>query len=234
MKKVFNALFLISILIVFIFFIITLNEVETQVRPDYISDLTTQNGSLNAVSAIYLDYRIYDTLFEVTVFFIAAFGISYFLGSFPESKNEKYTNINEKSSFGFESSEKLIFFLTQIFAVYVILTGHLSPGGGFVGGVIGGTGMLILAGTKNIDELEKDFVSLKLHYIEVFIMISIPVFFIFSSVFFSETLNFLPAGKPGSIFSGGTALILNILIGFKVYLGTWTIFYMFVKHRGMI
>ena len=41
----------------------------------YLSNGVTDTGALNMVTAIYLDYRAYDTLGEATVFFAAALGV---------------------------------------------------------------------------------------------------------------------------------------------------------------
>lgn len=50
-----------------------------QVRPGvthyYITNGVAQTGALNLVTAIYLNYRVYDTLGEATVFFASALGV---------------------------------------------------------------------------------------------------------------------------------------------------------------
>lgn len=45
-----------------------------------------QTGALNMVTAIYLNYRVYDTLGEATVFFAAALGVFMLLRKDGEEK----------------------------------------------------------------------------------------------------------------------------------------------------
>lgn len=202
---------------------------------NYAQTVLADNGSMNMVSAIYLDYRMYDTIFEITVFFIAAFGVSYILSKIPSTIEKTDGEINKAELVQNGTSVNLIFLLSTIFAIYIMITGHLGPGGGFVGGVIGGTGILVLSGNKDLNQIENDFEKMRIHGIEKYVLISIPIIGLTTLLFTSEALlNFLPVGTPGSLFSGGTAMILNFLIGFKVFAGTWTIFYHFVSHRGLI
>lgn len=50
---------------------------------DFLYQTFTENfyektGSLNAVTAIYLDYRLYDTIFETLTLLVSVIGIIYF------------------------------------------------------------------------------------------------------------------------------------------------------------
>lgn len=45
----------------------------------------------------------------------------------------------------------------QLYAIYVIMHGHSSPGGGFQGGVILGASFILLAMAYGIDEVKKIF-----------------------------------------------------------------------------
>ena len=45
----------------------------------------------------------------------------------------------------------------QLFALYVIMHGHTSPGGGFQGGVILGASFILLAMSYGIDEVRERF-----------------------------------------------------------------------------
>lgn len=42
------------------------------------TNFQAQTGSLNAVTAIYLDYRMFDTLFETLLLLVSVIGIIYF------------------------------------------------------------------------------------------------------------------------------------------------------------
>ncbi|PKM51351.1 MAG: hypothetical protein CVV02_07025 [Firmicutes bacterium HGW-Firmicutes-7] len=44
----------------------------------YIQNFTKDTGALNSVTSIYLNYRIFDTLFETLLLLISVIGIIYF------------------------------------------------------------------------------------------------------------------------------------------------------------
>lgn len=110
----------------------------------------------------------------------------------------------------------------QLFGIYVILNGHISPGGGFSGGTILASSLILkdIAFGKESMKFNQDF-ALKL------IGISLMVYGILKGYsFLSYTFHMPhpPIGIPGHIFSGGFLLPLNILIGITV---TSTIFILY-------
>ncbi|HPR95574.1 MAG TPA: MnhB domain-containing protein [Thermotogota bacterium] len=233
----------IIVLFILVFFGITIiiNIGSTQFpvnEVSYLDDVLESNGSLNVVTAIYLDYRLYDSLFEVIVFFIAAFGVSMVLNKLPKSTLESQEEIDyeyDAVDMRMSISGNIIFFLSLLFSIYIMITGHLGPGGGFVGGVIAGTGLLVISGNRDVEEIETELKKMRIHLIEKIVMFFIPASGFLGLIFYHQGLkNFLPAGVPGTLFSGGNALLFNLLIGFKVFVGTWTILYNFVRHRGSI
>lgn len=205
----------------------------------YLDQPLEKNTSLNLISSIYLDFRFYDTIFEVIVFFVAAFGVNVILEKLPVSKRTRPSIMidteSEQINLRMPASGTFIFILAFSLSVYIVFTGHVAPGGGFVAGVVAGTGLLVLSGSKDLYKIEKKMNMIKVHDIEKFIMLFIPATGIVGIIFANSAFaNFLPSGQPGRFFSGGNAMLLNILIGFKVFSGTWTILYNFVKHRGVI
>jgi len=193
-------------------------------------EILKDNTSLNMVSAIVLDYRIYDTLFEVIVFTVAVTGISKYLMKLPEYGDYK----NEKDSV-VETMIPIIFQIIVLISLYIAITGHIAPGGGFSAGVILGTGLLGVSFVKPMEDIEKIFVKSKIEKLKVLVPFIIIIYaisgYIFKGVYF---YNFGFFGEPGTLFSGGSAIILNLLIAFEVFSGTWTILYKFIKHRGQL
>ncbi len=112
-----------------------------------------------------------------------------------------------------------------MYGVYVILHGHLTPGGGFAGGVIvaGALVLRILAfgsdtqKEKSAEERASSFESLGAL---LFIGIAL-VGMVLTGVLF---LNFLPKGTPLHLWSAGIIPLCNIAIGIKVGAGLYTIF----------
>ena len=66
-------------IIVGFYFIYNTNEPNNnfELANYYLSNTLQETGSSNAVNAVYLDYRLYDSLFESLLLLIAALGIHY-------------------------------------------------------------------------------------------------------------------------------------------------------------
>ncbi|AGA91141.1 multisubunit Na+/H+ antiporter, MnhB subunit [Thioflavicoccus mobilis 8321] len=91
-------------------------------------------ASANAVTTVVVSYRGFDTLGEVTVLFLAATGIALFFGAdrgSPPPRAPRHPP-NEIMVTGI----RLLFPVLVLFGVYIVVHGHLSPGGGFQGGVV--------------------------------------------------------------------------------------------------
>jgi len=131
-------------------------------------------------------------------------------------------------------AQKLFPFIV-LFGFYLISHGHLSPGGGFQGGVVLGTAIILLALSHSIEKTEKKFKSRWLNMLEKLGILTL-IFLGFLGIFlgYSFLSNFLPLGNPGQIASGGLMLFFNIAIGIKVAAGVSVIFYALVRYRGEI
>jgi len=131
-------------------------------------------------------------------------------------------------------AQKLFPFI-MLFGFYLISHGHLSPGGGFQGGVVLGTAIILLVLSHGIEQTEKIFKSRWLNMLEKLGILTL-IFLGFLGIFFGYSFlgNFLPLGKPGQIASGGLMLPFNIAIGIKVAAGVSAIFYALIKYRGEI
>jgi len=130
--------------------------------------------------------------------------------------------------------QKLFPFIV-LFGLYLISHGHLSPGGGFQGGVVIGTAIILLALSYGIEKTEKEFENKQLSMLEKLGILTF-IFLGFLGIFMGHSFlgNFLPLGKPGQIASGGLMLLFNIAIGIEVAAGVSIIFYALVKYRGEI
>ncbi|MFC1540404.1 MnhB domain-containing protein [Candidatus Margulisiibacteriota bacterium] len=118
-----------------------------------------------------------------------------------------------------------------LYGCYLISHGHLSPGGGFQGGVIFGSAIILLGLVEGVKLTEKrfkeDFLSLAKNIgMLIFILLG------FAGVFlgYSFLSDFLPRGGVGTVPSAGFILFLNLTIGFMVGTGIAVIFYRTVKH----
>jgi multisubunit Na+/H+ antiporter MnhB subunit len=113
---------------------------------------------------------------------------------------------------------KLIIFL---FGIYIILFGHLTPGGGFAGGVILAASYVLLMlafGREFVQENLPRRLASKLDCIGALMFIFIAILgLVFSGTFFVNFLyqKYLP-GEALNLISAGTIPLSNIAIGIKV------------------
>lgn len=111
--------------------------------------------------------------------------------------------------------------LIFLFGIYIIIFGHLTPGGGFAGGVIlaGSYILLMLAfGREFVEENLSLPVASKLDCVGAFVFALIAVLgLVFGGVFFANFLyqKYLP-GQPLELISAGIIPLSNIAIGLKV------------------
>jgi multisubunit Na+/H+ antiporter MnhB subunit len=110
-----------------------------------------------------------------------------------------------------------------LYGVFIILHGHLSPGGGFAGGVIVSLSFihLMLAYGKEaaFKKLSRGAASIW-ESTGALIFLGIALLGFTGGYFF---FNFLPKGEPFRLFSAGMIPLCNIAISFKVGAGIFAI-----------
>jgi len=125
-----------------------------------------------------------------------------------------------------KKTTQLIAGMIFMYGIYVIIHGHLTPGGGFAGGVIVAGSLILVtlayggnflnlikeeAGTTIVESLATMMV----------IMIATAGFIFGTHVFFN---NFLPKGIVGQLISAGVLPLYNIFIGTEVAASIFIIF----------
>lgn len=129
-------------------------------------------------------------------------------------------------------SRKLVPYIL-LFGLYLVSYGHLSPGGGFQGGVVLGSAAVLLSLSRGVFASQKTFPLKRLAFTEsicFFLFILLGIGGILAGKFFLE--NFLPPGKPEEIPHAGFILFLNLIIGLKVGAATTLIFFYLAGERG--
>ena len=168
----------------------------------------------NAVTAIVVNFRGFDTLGEVTVLFLAATG----LGSILFRRRDTHTGLNPKrkapeASRIVQVGGKLLFPLIVLLGAYVFIHGHLTPGGGFQGGVIVATGyLLLLVSFRKYSVNHSSLTWVEAVAGSIFAGIGI------AGILLGKTFleNFLPTGILNNLLSGGIIGIIYVAVGFKV------------------
>jgi multisubunit Na+/H+ antiporter MnhB subunit len=111
-----------------------------------------------------------------------------------------------------------------IFGAYIVLYGHVTPGGGFAGGVILACGYIVLTlafGRQLALRKMSDTGASILDNTGALAFLIIGLFGFRGGYFF---LNFLDHGQAFRLFSAGTIPLCNIAIGLKVTSSLFAIF----------
>ncbi len=215
------------------------NEVVEKYNKDGIYD----TGATNNVASMILDYRAFDTLGESHVLFVAAVCVMILL-RLELTKDGKPTDVKRaeeendrlyepKNDKILQLSAKILVPIIIMYGIYVILNGHLSPGGGFSGGAIIGAGLILYVNAFGFEKAKR--IMNRKNYAVISV---VPLLFyaIAKGYSFFTGANHLesgiPKGAPGAILSGGLILPLNICVGIVVAC-TMYHFYTLFRKGGM-
>lgn len=165
-------------------------------------------NSANLVTAVVVTYRGLDTMGEVTILFLTAAIIAFFL-----KKQSDVRSLRENTEI-FTTAAKLLIPIIIMLGVYIFINGHLSPGGGFQGGaVIASAIILILLAFPN-----KPFNHKFFGYME---SVSGLVFVGLAALGALIGLGYLdnailPLGTFGELMSAGAIPVIYSFVGLKV------------------
>ena len=214
------------------------NPVNNEVSQRYIEKGLEETGAVNIVTGMILDYRAFDTLGESHVLFIATCTVLILLRK--DKKKGKNGDDIEVSDRIYEPKNDLILQTAAhvlvppiiIFGIYVILGGHLGPGGGFSGGAIIGAGLILYLNAFGFKKTERFFTEKTYKILSV---CALGCYCLAKSYSFYTGANHIesviPLGTPGTILSSGLILVLNICVGIVVA-GTMYTFYVMFRKGG--
>ena len=140
------------------------NPINNEVSQRYLEQGAEETGSENVVTAMIIGYRGFDTLGESCVLFLAVAAVMILLLRDRKNTSEHEARQMEREEESVQEHADLI--LKQVawvlipfiflFAIYVLLNGETSPGGGFSGGTILGAGLILFSaafGTRHMQVL---------------------------------------------------------------------------------
>jgi energy-converting hydrogenase B subunit I len=121
-----------------------------------------------------------------------------------------------------------------IYGLYVIAHGHLTPGGGFQGGAVVASGLVLMLIAYNAEWVEKRIKESNLSVFESlgalgFIILAFLGIY-FGGMFFTNFLagtdfifGMIPVNGAANINTGGTLPLMNFAVGLKVIAGLFAI-----------
>lgn len=210
------------------------NEVVTR----YVEKGLEETGAVNMVSGMILDYRAFDTFGESSVLFLAVTCVMMLLlrdknNTSPEEElQEAHERIIEREA-GDIVLKKIVSVVLPViilFGVYVVLNGHLSPGGGFSGGAIMGAGLILYSSAFGRDAVSRFFTRATFRAITSCALLCYAASKAYSFYTGANGLpTGIPLGTPGTIFSSGLILVLDICVGMVVACTMYGFYILFAK-----
>lgn len=218
------------------------NPDNNEVSARYIESGLKETGAVNIVTGMILDYRAFDTFGESCVLFIASCCVLALLridaASGEAAARKRLEEANDRL---FEPKDDVILQkcacilvpLILIFGIYIVLNGHLSPGGGFSGGAVLGSGLILYLNAFGFQKTERFFTEKVYRRITLG---ALSFYCLAKSYSFFTGANHLksgiPLGTPGAILSSGLILPLNICVGLVVACTLYA-FYTLFRKGGM-
>lgn len=203
----------------------------------YIEKGLQETGSLNIVAGMILTYRAFDTFGETNVLFIATCCVMVLLMvddailKKQEVKNDR--RFEPKNDAILQGTAFVLCPIIFIFGIYIVLNGHLSPGGGFSGGAILGAGLILYVSAFGFKKTQKFFNE---HIYKIAKITALCMYGIIGSYFYilgaNGIENHIPLGTPGHILSGGIILPIDICVGVEVAC-TMYAFYALFRRGGL-
>ncbi len=178
---------------------------------DYIQGSVNDLNMPNVVTAVVVTYRGLDTLGEVTVLFLATAGVGFLIRR-RELSGAKKRHATEILKTGATFLAPLI----VMFGAYIFIHGHLTPGGGFQGGVVIASAMLLLA----LAFTDFEFSHRLLSWLESLSGLAYVALGLLGLVLLGVDAfldpRFLPLGRWLHLFSSGAVPLIYSCIGIKV------------------
>ncbi|MBE6948688.1 MAG: hypothetical protein E7456_02460 [Ruminococcaceae bacterium] len=227
--KVMSVVFAVVLIAVLLFTITDLprfggehNPTINEVSERYLEKGMEETGAVNIVTGMILDYRAFDTLGESFVLFTATCAVLILMR---EDKSERTLRKDERSDrlcrlFDdpiVRVSCKTVIPIIMMLGVYILLNGHISPGGGFAGGAIIGAGLILYAQVMGFERATVVFSEKRIKGITVGALVFyclIKSYSFFTGANHMESI--ISPGVPGRIFSAGIILPLNLAVGMVV------------------
>lgn len=190
----------------------------------FTANFLEETGASNAVAGIYLNYRVFDTLFEALMLMVSVMEVINVSFANRYKENYKFTDdelVSKNNSEIVVRMMGIIYPFVVLIGLYIILNGHVSPGGGFQGGSVLATALISRYLVYPNFDIDLDLLERLEKILYLFIVI-VPVLYVFMQIQPENT----------ALSHEVYMIVMNTLIGFKVFSGLSIIFYRFVFYEG--
>ena len=213
---------------------ITNNEVAER----YLEKGIEETGAINFVAGMILDYRAFDTFGESNVLFMAVIAVLMLLqrdkknisAAEDQEMTEDEVFDGQDSKIILQKGAKVLAPIVILYGIYVVLNGHLSPGGGFSGGSIIGAGLILYSAANGHKKMQTFFTIKTLTKISVACLLTYCGCKSYSFFTGANHVGWpVPKGTPGDILSSGFILPLNICVGLVVACTMYGFYALFTK-----
>ncbi len=184
----------------------------TGIAAHYAENGAKEVGAANLVTAVVVTYRGFDTMGEVTILFLTASIIGFFLKL--SDKDEKKVIVHKGTSELLVTSAQILVPIIFLFGAYVFMNGHLTPGGGFQGGAIIASGIALSIMANPNREINHHAIL----WIESISGVAFVILGILGLALAGGFLDnrFINLGTFGDLFSAGAIPLIYSFVGLKV------------------
>jgi multicomponent Na+:H+ antiporter subunit B len=185
-----------------------------------------ERAATNIVMSTTFDYRGFDTMGEEYILFAAVLGLVILLRDLRSERMDEEEHEQEESLVHRrrrEASDALrVLGLALVgplvmFGIYIVAHGHLTPGGGFQGGIILAAALILVSLAGRYPAMRR---VRPIPLVELaegagaagYVLVGLGGLIAGAGFLY----NFLPLGEQGTLLSAGTIPLLNISVGLEV------------------
>ncbi len=185
---------------------------------DYAHHSVQHTGAVNVVSAVLFDYRGLDTLGEATGVLATGLVVAVLA---PKARTSM---LSVRLSLVVLYGVALVLPFVSVLGFAVILFGHVSPGGGFTGGVVLASTAVFFAVVYTVGGQQSYVLPMDTQKrienaaIAAFLLVGFGGL-VTGGAFLANAATGIPLGEPGSLLSAGLIPLLNLVAGMKVGVG---------------
>ena len=200
-----------------------------------------QRHTTNAVAAVNFDYRGFDTIGEEFILFAAVMGVSALLRLQRREHKAPSPLEHARAHASAEIADSVAVVCMGLVSpfvllgLYIVVHGHLTPGGGFQGGVILASAflMMYLAGRYiTFRQLSPKGLLDAGEGSGAGGFVLVGFVGMLAGAAFLE--NVLPLGQSGKVFSAGTLPVINLSVGLEVGAGLLLVMWEFLEQALMV